>query len=298
VVDASESLVPNPLKPKFRFPKPRERLTTITAVQCRDGVIFCGDSQVTSQYVGLETKQSVSKILPVSYNDKNDVYCLLGCSGEPEYIERFRENIGEQFFKRENKSYFEALDKATQSYSKYFISRRREIGLAFTEDLSPFASAIFVGYEPKDRRTRVFVLSPPKPPAPVSAYPYRAIIGTGELYASFLFSIAELLMGKVGLTWNDLSPMLVAQFCYMVLGRVMSYDSYTGFSTTFYRIDKTGKYENLEGQQIFPGHKTDERYRLSILIKTLLSEQSREVLQLAQEYRVPEAMKLFLASAR
>jgi len=298
-LDLIESRFPKPLKPKFRYLRRRKRLTTVIAVQCRDGVVLCSDSQETTEYAGLGTKELVSKIRPVSYNDEDDSYCLLGCSGMSPYINWFREHVGEAIFKREGRSYLEALRVATRNYAKNVNMWGREIGLRFGEDFSNLASAIFVGYEARDHKTRVYILAPPDPPDSLSTYPYRVAIGTGGLYASLVFNIAELLMNKIGFGWTQLSTKLVSQFSYLVLGRIISYDAHSGMGTAFYRVDGSG-YATLSVAQIFPGLGEEGKSKLSILFETLRDEIPKEknekLLEVAQKYDVAGIVKQILLS--
>ena len=285
-----QSCIPNPLKPKLRYPQCRQRLTTVIAVRCRDGIILCADSQETNEYAGLGTKEIVSKIYAVNYGDNTDEYCVLGCSGLPAYINQLRERVGEAILKREGKSYTEALEDATVDFSHFVYSRK--LGYSPRQDLSTLASAIFVGYEPKTQTTHMYLLAPPDPPDPLS-HQFRATTGTGGLYASLLFNIAEVLMRKVHLEWDKLNTTLVAQFCYMVLGRITNYDSFSGLGINIYRIDhQTGKREYITAEQMFPGHGTTEKYRLSVFLKTVKDEilqdedLKQSVLKSLKDYKV------------
>jgi len=269
-------------------------LTTVIAVRCRDGVILCADAQETNEYVGLGTKELVSKIYPVTYGDKTDEHCVLGCAGVPAYINQLREHVGEAIFKREGKSYFKALDSATGSFARYVYSRK--LGYSVGQDLSTTASAIFVGYEPEKQKTYMCLLQPPNPPDPLLQR-YCVTIGSGQLYASLLVSIAEALMRKMDLDWYKLSSTLVAQFCYMVLGRITSYDIYSGLGISIFRIeDQKGKWEYVTPQQMFPGHGTTEKYRLSVLLKTLKDEVPKhDLFELAKQYGFLEILADFLS---
>jgi 20S proteasome alpha/beta subunit len=297
-----ELVFPKPLKPKFRYPKSRPRLTTVIAVQCRDGIVLCADMQETQEYAGLGTKEFVSKIAPVTYQGKDDGYCLLGCSGIPDYINSYKLYVGEEILNRSsNTNYHEALDRASERYSKYVKNRSRGLGLP---DALIYPSSIFVGYDPSENKTHICVTETPNPPSELASYPYRAAIGTGKLYASLLFSIAELMFGKIDLTWNALSTIVVAQFCYLVLGRILNYDEYSGLGTSFYRIDAAGRYESLELPQIFPNQGTgenQERHRLTIFMKTLIAEKALpkdKMVRAARSYKLDEVMRLFFASEK
>jgi 20S proteasome alpha/beta subunit len=281
-------VIPKPFKPKFRYLKPREHLTTVIAVQCRDGIILCADSQETSDLGILGTKENVSKIRPVSHHGQLDRYCMLGCAGVSNYIDLFRRHVGEAFLNRGDNSYFEALDRAVLNYTVYVTTRSNQMG-GLSLRGREFPSAIFVGYEPTDDKTRVYAIDPPHPPNELSE-PYRMAIGTGGLYASLLFGMAEKLMSKVGFDWSNLSTKLVSQFCYMVLGRVISYDRDSGMDTRFYRVDKTG-YSSLSDEQIFPGHGEREEYRLTIFLRTLRDELPKEkMLKLLSTYNLSELL--------
>ena len=226
-------------------------MTTVIAVQCGDGVVWLIPNKLLTG--GYWERRRISKIRPVSDHDK---YCMLGCAGVPNYIDLYRGYVEKAFLNRENRSYSEALERATRSYASYITRRSRDIGDPALRSRH-FPSALFAGYEPTDDRIRVYSLEPPDPPNELSA-PYRIAIGTGGLYASLLFSIAEFLMSRIGFGWTMLSTKLVSQFCYMALGRIMSYDRDSGRSSSFYRIDRAG-YWPLNNEQMFPGFMEKER---------------------------------------
>src|SRR5208282_664798 len=220
---------PKPLKPKFRYLKQRERLTTVMAVKCRDGVILCADGQLTSNLGILGTKDTVSKIQPVNFHDETDNLCVLGCSGVEPYIDLFRQHVGREMIERghEGRSYFEALDRAIQNYSRYVKPRTKRAVIPFKPEVF-YPSAIFAGYEPKDKKIRVYLLETPHSPNELSI-PYRSAIGSGGLYASLLLNIVEVALDRMRLVWTDLSTKLVAQICYMTLGRIVNYDVYSWY---------------------------------------------------------------------
>jgi hypothetical protein len=235
----------------------------------------------------LGTKENVSKIRPVSYRDSLDRYCMLGCAGLSNYIDLLRKHVGEAFLNRGDSSYFEALDKAVQSYTAY-VAKREMGGISLRG--REFPSAIFVGYEPADDKTRVYALDPPHPPSELSE-PHRMAIGTGGLYASLLFGMAERMMTKVGFSWTNLSTKLVSQFCYFVLGTVMGYDRDSGMTAHIYRIDKTG-YRELGDAEIFPSRQEKHRLtRLTIFLETLRNELPKEKMRaLITAYNLSELL--------
>jgi len=80
----------------------------------------------------------------------------------------------------------------------------------------------------------------------------------------------------------------------MALGRIMSYDRDSGMSSSFYRIDGTG-HKPLNNEQMFPGHGKEEKYRLSVLLKTVLDEfPTEKLLELLKTYNVSEIVSQFL----
>jgi hypothetical protein len=256
--------------------------------------------QETQEYGGLGTKEYVSKISPVMYQDKSDDHCLLGCSGYTDYINSYKLYVAEELLNRsDNTSYYQALDRASERYSKYVKNRSR--GLDLPSALI-YPSSIFVGYEPSENRTHICITETPNPPSELGSYPYRAAIGTGKLYASLLFGIAEFLLGKIKLTWNDLSTIPVAQFCYLVLGRVLNYDEHSGLGTSFYKMDNTGRYDPLRLSQIFLNQGTgdnQEKHRLTILLRTLMAEKGlpkEKIIKVAKEYKLLDVILPFLAS--
>jgi hypothetical protein len=264
-------------------------LTTVIAVQCQDGIIICADSQET---FGSYTKEDVTKIHSVGFGDKFDKYCMLGCAGASNYISLFREYVGKKFVSRQGMTYFDALDSAICDYTNYIQRRKILLGnLSFEQEGNPeYPDALFVGYDPANDKTQMYELNLPHPPREVLA-PHRAIIGTGRLYSSQFFIMAEKFMHKIGLDWPLLSTRLVSQFCYMVVGRVISYDVSSGGKVLFYRIDKTG-FTGLPDDIMFPGYGKDGETRLSVLLRTALEELPKDkLLKLAKMYN---ADKIFL----
>ena len=281
-------VVPKPLKPKFRYPKPRPHLTTVIAVQCKDGVILCADGQESNEYTEFGTKQLVGKIDQLIFDNKLDEQCLIGCAGVTTYTDQLRERIGEAIARRNGKSYHEALESATRSYSRFVNARKSDTGLEFDPT---WASGVFAGYEGK--RSCVYTLLPPHPPELLYKYPYRTGVGTGWIFASFLFVVAEEFMRKLEITWPTLSTVLVAQFCYMVLGRVFNYEGASGMGISIYRLnDKTGSWEGLSDDQIFPRHgEKGLEYRSTIFMDTLLKELPPEKLvTVVEKYHLLDVM--------
>jgi 20S proteasome alpha/beta subunit len=247
------------LKPEFRHSKPRECLTAVIAVRCRDGVVLCADSQESTYW----TKENVTKILPVSFEDKVNEHCVLGCAGITNYTDLLRNYVGEAFYKHGQKTHFDTLRIALAGFTKFVNEDRREAGYGVKEDYSAFASAIFVGYDPEKDRTQIYELSPPRPPHELLA-PYRTAIGTGGLFASSLFGAAEELMYWINLDWTKLSTKLVSQFCYLVLGLVTTKDVHSGMGMCFYKVDR--RWTKVDIDTILPR----SSYRLPIFLGTLL----------------------------
>jgi hypothetical protein len=222
-------------------------------VESKDAVILGADSQETDEYAELGTKQAVTKIHHVRADDRSQP--IVAFSGVSNYIQELRHYITEARLETEAKDYLKILKRANRVYSKDFAEARKEIGLEYVEDFSNYASAIFVGDEPKNKRAAVCVLQPPHPPQLVSGDPHRATIGTGGLFASLLLSTAEVAMVTIEMSWPDFSWRLVAQCCYLVLGRVMNFDRDSGIGATLYRMShSTRLWEGLNDEQIFPGH--------------------------------------------
>ena len=282
VPDVRPRLIPKPLKPKFRYPKPRQRLTTVMAVDCADGVVLCADGQETNEYVGFGTKQLVSKIDQLRFGNESSRHCLLGCAGLTTYTNQLRERV-EQAVLTRNGTYFEALEIATRNYSKFVNARKPDTGLLFDQS---WASAIFAGYDPQDKKHYIYSIWPPHPPELLSKYPHRTGTGTGWVFASLLFVVAEQLMSKLEITWKNLSTLVAAQFCYMALGRIMNYDRESGLGTNIYRIGTDGIFEGMSDETISPGHST-ETFRLPIILRTLMKEKQiskDKLFSLMEEY--------------
>lgn len=273
MIDPNEN--PILLKPKFTLPKPRKRLTVVMTVQCRDGVVLCADSQESTYW----TKESITKILPVSFEGIVSEHCVLGYSGITNYTDLLRGYVAEAIFKREHKDYFDVLRVAVRRFTSSVNEDRREAGYAVKEDYSAFASAIFVGYEPEKGETQVYELIPPYPPHQLLA-PYRTAIGTGRMFASSLFGAAEELMLHAGLDWSKLSTKLTSQFCYLALGIITTKDVHSGMGMHFYKVDKTG-WTNLNIDDILPRND----FRLPRLLETLLDEVPKDkLLKLVRMY--------------
>jgi hypothetical protein len=237
-------------------------------------------------------KQPVNKVYQVSAGDASSP--LFACAGLPSYIQDLRHCIVEECLKTENKDYREILKRATRTYSKDFASARREVGLSYIDDFSNFASAIFVGHETTNKKAAIYVIQPPQPPFQVYEYPYRATVGTGGIFASVLLSTAEYAMDKIQLYWPDLSTILVAQFCYFILGRVISSEGSSGLGTSMYRmLDSTGLWEGLGDQDVFRGHgRTGLEFRLTLFAETLANEIPPEkFIELAKRYRLADVLK-------
>ncbi|MGA2972314.1 MAG: hypothetical protein ABSE39_06790 [Candidatus Bathyarchaeia archaeon] len=255
-------------------------MTTVMVVKCRDGVILCSEGQQSS----LETKEMVSKIHPVNYRGKTDRFCLLGCAGSGYFIPRFKEHVGKAILSRGKRTYGEALDGAIESYSGFVKTRNKKIGFGTQHD---FPSAIFVGYESTDAETHVYSLEPPLLPKELSA-PYSAAIGSGGVYASLLLSIAETALDRIGLVWTDLSTELVAQVSYMILGRIVNYDMYSGMNAYTWKVNENG-YTTLDDEQVFHRHELGEKYRLTVLLKTCSDEIPRfqaNLRKFAKDYNI------------
>lgn len=269
VPDALPRLIPKSLKPKFRYPKPRPRLTTIMAVDCKEGVVLAADGQETNEWPSITIRQLVNKIDQVSYRGRKEPHCLLGFSGAEGYIDQFEERIGKAISEGRNKTHSEALDDAICDFAHYLY--RRDTGLRKGQELNDLASAVFVGYDPKIRKTCVYTLLPPHPPIPLLKYPHRTGIGSGWPFAGLLFTLAESLLGQLGLSWKNISTQLVAQFCYIALGKVMNYEGRTGLASSVYKMDESGNFEGLSVSQIFPGIIGAEN-KVPIALRTLLKE--------------------------
>jgi hypothetical protein len=248
-------------------------LTTVIAVNSKDAVILCADSQETDEYAELSTKQAVSKIHSVG-RDGDESQPIAAYSGASPYIQELRHCIEQACQETEAKDYLEILKRANRVYSRQFAEARKEIGLQYIEDFSSYASAIFVGYEPRNKRASIYVIQPPHPPQLVSEGPHRATIGTGGLFASLLLSIAEVAMAKIDMGWLDFSWRVVAQVCYLVIARVMNFDGDSGLGANLYRVNHgTGLWEGLNDEQIFPGHgEKGLEHRSTILGKSLYAE--------------------------
>ncbi len=127
----------------------------------------------------------VTKIHQVTYRDETDRFCVMGCAGASTYIDLFREYIGKEIINRRGRSYFDALDEGIKDYAYYVKMRSSEMGMGeFLQGSRP--QAIFVGYDPNECRTYVYVLEPPDPPNEIQ---HRGAIGTGGIYANLLLGI-------------------------------------------------------------------------------------------------------------
>lgn len=296
MIDASETVVPKPLKPKFRYPNLRERLTTIIAVDCQDGVILAADGQETHEFAsGLRTKELVTKIDQATYGDWRNSHCLLGCAGIPTYVSRLEHFVGEAIHKHQESSYLEALTDATNNFADYVYKLR--LGYSEGDHIGHLATAILVGHDTEIHKTLIYTLSPPHAPEPLRKYPHRTGTGSGWVFAGFLFNLAELLMRKLGLTWKNLSTTLAAQFCYIALNKVMNYEGYTGLSTALYRLDQSGKIEGISN--IFPLD-AEGKNKIRFIMRTFMNEKIlpswtlERLPALMDEYGIPpELIDLF-----
>jgi hypothetical protein len=217
----------------------------------------------------------------------------MGCAGASSYIDQFRKCVGRELFYRENRSYFEVLDDATKQYTNYLMLRCRDANISPKNEYFP--EAIFVGYDPRVNRTHLYLLEPPHPPYEVPE-PYRVAIGSGGLFANLLLITAETMMDRAQLVWTDLSTRLVAQFCYLVLARTISYDMHSGMNWSMCRIDEKGR-AYLSDEELFLRKQGGEKYRLTVFVKTLLNEIPKEkLIAVAETYEFKNILSQYLGT--
>ena len=91
----------------------------------------------------------------------------------------------------------------------------------------------------------------PYRPKHISGYPFRGAIGSGGEAAKLILQACEEAMRRFELNWGCFSSLLLSQFEYILMGRVLGYDLYTGLGTTLWRVS-THVTKELPIGEIFP----------------------------------------------
>lgn len=223
-------------------------MTTIIAIEGRDGVVFCADLQATTDL----TKEIANKIRAIRPNE------MLGCAGSTEYIDVFYQHVVDTLTKSERPDYLRAMNQAIDSYCEYVAQRIEKLRLdripIFYQPRNYYPQGIFVVYDKNEMKHRLFEIQTPDPCVEVSEFQQRVATGSGGVAATVILKTFENIIGTwpspYRLQWKDFSTKFIGQMCWILLRRISELDAFTsGFA--FYELSANGN-RGINYEELFP----------------------------------------------
>lgn len=226
-----EPHIPNPLKP-FRFHEPKvRRLTTIMAVESKDGIVMCADRQETSWVK--ETVEPWGKLVDIGD------FAILGCSGRTDYINEYQERISEGLTRQSKTPILRRLNRLTTDYSRWVVNERivalklpvYETGFS-ARDCFPYA--ILAMRQPTENKKfpdqyRIFTVEPLG--LWLESHNGRAATGSGGVAGTVFLKWAEGVMDNFRLKWSKFSTETIGVVLSYLMRRISEIDpASSGFS--------------------------------------------------------------------
>lgn len=266
----SREIPPKPFRSLIR--KPKLRLTTIIAVEARDGLVMGADSQQTGWMKEITNK--VEFILP---------NVLLGCAGSSQYIDVLSTTINKALHDRESKpkgkrlGYNLTLNAAVDKYGKQMAKRIDELKLRGLpnfdiRDYYPEGLCAVCRTSPNQKKSAYYSIYEIKTPHPcLDALPrFRAAVGSGGDVANVFLKTFEDYMEPFGLKWVDFSANTIRLLVGQLLQRVARVDPYSSGVDIW-----TLKPDGVEREPV--EHHPDQS-NLSSLVSSFISELPPETL--------------------
>ena len=279
--------------------KEPDKLTTITGVLGKDGIVIITDAQETRE----ETRSVVTKtdeigedcLFAGATNDTNflmdfeQLYlepCVAGAHEELEdlnfksrldlAITRYDDWIDSQYGNSSQRRYDEMY---TRSMIQGVLARRYRIGLDET------AKVHFDLYEINNHSVTQKVKKPR----------VTATAGSGGRYARLLFESGKNLLDKIEWNWNLFSTSFLMQFCYLFVGRVILYDSHS-LGTDTWLLTENERIGSVTDKRIWGNQRKKEgdelKQRLSILLDSFVQEiGKKKLLELILTYDVLDLLE-------
>ena len=264
--------------------QPVRSLTTIIAIQCRDGVLLAADSQATAA----TQWEWTNKIHPINKNS------LIASSGADRYITLLEDHVEHSLSQLEtNEPYYLALNRAVKAYSKEILEDFQLVPNPTNAAPPPYQypSAIFAVHDSNLAKQRIFTIRTPDPCLEITEYPYRATLGSGAQSADIFLKTIEYAFAKTQIRthWTNLSTQLVGAFCYILLRRIAYLDPNTK-GCTIYRLGADEPYHHeYQNTELFPDWNPEDKhdYQLRHFMKQAIKEIGTEkVAKLVQEYKI------------
>jgi len=211
------------------FPKPFESLrkaeramTTVIAIQARDGLVIGSDLQRTGT-----AKEFVPKLKGLASREGSAEVC--GFAGIPFYEAALYRRIKDRLIHNPSKDYEENLSDALDSYTEYLQRKIRTQHLNFSNDMRPqgilavcFKALGLVDY-------RLFQFQPPDDLIEAEFWPRRAAIGSGGDVATVFLKTIEKFMDRAGIAkgWTQFSSHTIRQLVWILLEEASEIDPWS-----------------------------------------------------------------------
>ena len=220
-----QPIIPRPPAKPIRFLKRKPRpLTTVVAIDSRDGLIMASDLRATSTVI-----EFASKIRPIRPNE------LIGCAGTAEYIDIFYRYVARSLTSEARPTdYLQLLNNAVDEYGEYIDDRIDKLGMESLPEFDRhqcYPQGI-LAVDDGSTRKRIFQIQTPHPCGEIPQFQHRLCVGSGGEAATILLRVLENIMltwevDHQALTWTHFSWRTVGQFCTILLRRISEIDPYS-----------------------------------------------------------------------
>lgn len=268
-------------KPFRNLKTPLRCMTTVFAIESKDGIIMASDTQFTGRF-----REKGRKTWELRDN------VLLGCAGYNNYNYLFWRRLRDEFDVEADITLPDRIDRGIKSFNAEMKDR---IGiLTHGEILERQPQGIVAGYDEglDGGRYVMFEANPPEPCLEVDQRNMRVAAGTGGIAATVFLKTIESVMDDYGVFYSDLSWKIIAQLSWMMLNRITLIDPNTsGFG--LWRIEKDD-YHVLREADIF--RKDTPPHYVSELLENVLKEiGSAKVWQILSDWKALDSTEKALS---
>jgi hypothetical protein len=215
-------------------------LTTVFAIECKDGIIMATDTQFTGRF-----REKGRKAWELRDN------LIMGCAGTNNYNYLFWRRLRDEF--DEDPEEITLPDRIDQGINKYseeiYKTRLASFGPRLEVPDYCYPEAVIAGYDEGLERFVMFEVRPPHPCIEAEHDYMRATAGTGGISATVFLKTVEYVMAVAGVKYTDLSWRLVAQLSYLLLRRVTLIDPASSGATLYHVVE--GNYNRITYGDIF-----------------------------------------------